>query len=93
MPNPDIYIYISICIYIYLYIYIEKKNAMFGILLHSFAKERNVLALFYVLCKRMKHSLCSFTFFSKERIVLVGLISRQKLKKRIQKNVKERCVL
>ena len=83
-------------IYLYMYTYIEKKNAMFCVILRSFAKERNVLALFYVLCKRTKRSLCSFTFFAKEccvlcallrslekkakeGIVLLGLISRQKL--------------
>ena len=80
-----------------------------------FAKERNVLAFFSVLCKimldslhsfrslqknvgffaffsvlskRMLHSLCSFPFFGKERNVLLGLISRQK----VEKNGKERNV-
>ena len=67
--------------YIYLYIYIEKKNAKFCFLLRSFAKERNVL------CKRMLRSLRSFLFFAKERSVLLGLISRQKLEKRTEKNV------
>ena len=32
--------------------------------LHSFAKERNILAFFYFLCKRMLRSLHSFTFFA-----------------------------
>ena len=67
---------------------------------HSFAKERNVLAFFYVLCKRTSHS---FPFFAKgrcvlcvlfhsleknrkERNVLLVLISRQKLEKRTEKN-------
>ena len=40
----------------------EKKNAMFCILLQ---KKRNILTFFYVLCKRMKHSLRSFTFLQK----------------------------
>ena len=52
----------------------------------SFAKERNVLAFFYVLGERMLHSLRSFMFFAKEWNVLLGLISRQKLKKRTEKN-------
>ena len=55
--------------------------------LRSFAKEQNALAFFYVLCKRMLNSLHSFTFFAKERIVLLGFISRKKLKKRKEKNV------
>ena len=54
--------------------------------LHSFAKDRNILAFFYVLCKRTLHSLRSFMFFAKERNVLLGLISRQKFEKRTEKN-------
>ena len=92
-----IYLYISIYFYKYLYLYIEKKNATYCFLLLSFAKERNVLAFFYFLCKRLKHFLCSFTFFAKERCVLCVLLrSLQKnvafyaffyvLKKRMQKN-------
>ena len=65
-----LYICVFIYIYIYIYMYIEMKNATFCVLLRSFAKERNVLAFFYVLCKRTKRSLRSFTF----------------LKKRMQKN-------
>ena len=65
------------------------------IILHSFAKERNVLAFFYVLCKKTLRSLRSFAFFAKERCalcgkersILLGLISRQKLDKRTEKNV------
>ena len=48
-------------------------------------KERNNLAFFYVLCKRM---LRSFTFFAKVccvLCVLLGLISRQKLEKWTEK--------
>ena len=80
-----IYISINIYICIFIYIYILKKER--NILL-SFAKERNVLTFFYVLCKR---TLRSFTFFAKERCVLknakernvlLGLISRQKLQKK-----------
>ena len=39
-----------------------------------FSKERNVLAFFYVLYKRMWRSLRSFTFFIKERGVLCVLL-------------------
>ena len=77
-----------------------KKNRN---VLHSFAKERNILVFFPVLYERMEHSLRSFPFFAKERdvlyvlsrsfekngkesSVLLGLISRQKLKKRSGKN-------
>ena len=61
--------------------------------LRSFAKERSVLAFFYVLCKRMLHSFRSFTFFAKEccvlcvLCVLLGLISHQKLKKKERKRM------
>ena len=91
------YIFIYI-LYIYIYILKKERNV-----LRSFAKERNVLAFFYILCKRMFRSLRSFTFFAKEwdilyilfcsfeKIgkewnVLLGLISRQKVKKRTVKN-------
>ena len=56
------------------------------IVLGSFAKERNILAFFYALCKR---TLRSFTFFAKEcciLCVLLGLIRCQKLEKRTEKN-------
>ena len=59
--------------------YIEKEQNV----LRSFAKERNVLAFFYVLCRR---TLRSFPFFIKEWNMLLGLISRQKLEKRTKKN-------
>ena len=82
-----IYLYIlSIYIYIYIsavYIYIEKNNATFCVLLRSFtffAKECCVLCIL----------LCSLEKNAKERIILLGLISRQNTRK---KNVKERCVL
>ena len=96
-----IYIYTSIYIFIYLYtflyIYCRKKNGMFS---RFFAKVRNVLAFFSVLCKRMfrsfpffakEHSVlcvlfCSLEKNGKERTVLLGLISRQKLEKRMEKN-------
>ena len=59
----SIYNYIYLYIYLYISIYILKKNRTF---LCSFAKERNVLAVFSVLCKRMLHSLRFFPFFAKE---------------------------
>ena len=71
--------YISIYIYIYLYISIyiyKKKNGTFSRSFTFFAKEGCVL-------------LRSFPFFAKERCilcVLLGLISRQKLEKRTEKN-------
>ena len=77
----------SIYIYIYLYIFLyisRKKNVTFS---NSFAKEQNVLTFFSVLWKRMLPSSRSFPFFAKERNVLLGFISRQKLKKRTEKNV------
>ena len=91
-------IYIYIYLYIFLYIY-RKKNGTFS---RSFAKERNVLVFFSVLCKRTESSFRSFPFFAKERSVLcvlfcsleknrkernvlLGLISRQKLEKRTEK--------
>ena len=39
-----------------------------------FSKESNALAVFCVLYKRMRHSLCSFAFFMKERGVLCVLL-------------------
>ena len=92
-----IYIYIYLYIYISVYLYISiniywKTNEGWACILfkrtqHSaffcVCLQKNV-AFFYVPCKRMLHSLRSFTFFAKEcRIlcVLLGFISRQKLKK------------
>ena len=63
-----------------------KKNGTFS---RSFAKERNVLVFLPVLYKRMGQLLRSFPFFTKEwdiLFALLGLISRQKLKKRMGKN-------
>ena len=64
-----------ICIYIY--IYIEKRtqrSAFFckrmkrsRVLLCSLQKNEMISAFFYVLCKRILHSLRSFTFLRKER--------------------------
>ena len=84
-----------------------QKNATLYILLRSFAKERCILcvllrslqksvaffAQIYILCKRTLRSLRSFTFLRKERIILLGLISRQKLekeRKRMLRALKER---
>ena len=67
-----------------------KERCIFCVLLHSlhsitfFAKERCILLR--SLQKNM-HSLRSFPFFRKKRNVLLGLISRQKLKKRMEKNI------
>ena len=82
-------IYIYIYIYIYLYIFIEKRMERFAffckrtkhsrVLLHSLQKEVAFFAFFYVLCKRMLHSLRSF--------------GSHKSPKTQKKNGKERCVL
>ena len=80
-------IYISLYIYIYLYKYILKKECN---VLRSFAKERNVLAFFYILYKRMLRSLRSFTFFGKDCCVLCILCI---LFCSLEKNGKERSVL
>ena len=42
--------------------------------LRSFAKEQNILAFFYVLCKRTLTSWRSFKFFAKECCVLCVLL-------------------
>ena len=73
-----IYIYMYLYIFIYIYIYILKKERN---VLRSFAKERKILAVFYVLCKRMLHSLRSFMFFAKECCVLCVLL------RSLQKNI------
>ena len=65
------------------------------ILLRSLQKNVAFFALFYVLCKRTLRALHYFMFFrknAKERIVLLGLISRQNAKTR-KKNAKKRYVL
>ena len=67
-----------------------KECCILCILLHSLQKNVAFFALFYVLCKRPLRALHSFMFFrknAKERIVLLGLISRQKAKTR-KKNSK-----
>ena len=85
----DIYLYIYVCIYLYIFIYISIYISMYlywkknGTISRSFAKERNVLAFFSILCKRTLHSLRSFPFFCN---VLLGLITCQKLEKRIEKD-------
>ena len=48
---------------------VKKERNVLG----SFANKRNVLAFFYVLCKRMLGSLHSFTFFAIECCVLCVL--------------------
>ena len=69
----------------YVYIYIEKKNAPFCILLHSFAK-----AFFYVLSKRMMRSLHSFIFLRKECKRTHCSFGSHKLPKTRKKNAKKR---
>ena len=96
-------IYIYIYIYIYLYIYIEKKNATFCVLLQKnetflcsftfFAKERNVLCILFLSCKRMLHSLHSFTFLRKECERMHRSFGTHKSPKTQKKNVKECCIL
>ena len=76
-----IYLYIYIYIYISIYIYCKKERNV----LRSLAKERNILAFIYVLCKRTLRLLRFFPFFSKWN-VLLGCISCQKLEKRTEKN-------
>ena len=81
-----IYICLYISIYIYIYMYIEKrmerscvllqKNEMFSRSFPFFAKERCVLCVLF--CSLQKNGI--------ERNVLLGLISRQKLEKRMEKN-------
>ena len=90
----SIYLYIFIYIYtVYIYIYFEKRtqsSAFLSVLLQknktfsrSLQKNKTFSAFFYILCKRMLCSLCSFTLLRKESIVLLGLISGQKLEKRM----------
>ena len=83
------YLYISI----YIYICILKKRTQCSaffckrtkrsrVLLRSMQKNETFSAFFYVLCNRKLRSLHSFMFLRKERIILLGLISCQKLEKR-----------
>ena len=97
-----IFISIYIYIYIYLkknatFCVLVQKNKTFSRSFTFFAKERCILckrmllffAFFSVLCKRTLCSLRSFPFFKKngkERNIFLGLISRQKLEKRTEKN-------
>ena len=78
--------------------FFEKECCILCILLHSLQKNVAFFAFFYVLCKRMLHSLRSFPFFRKEWErtewnVVLGLISRQnskKERKRTECSLKER---
>ena len=54
--------------------------------LHSLQKNVVFFAFFSVLCQRTLHSLRSFLFFRKERNILLGLISCQKLGKRTERS-------
>ena len=95
-----IYLYIFIYLYIYIYIYWKKERKVLHsfaffckrtkqscVLLRSLQNYEKFTAFFYILCKRRLRSLRSFTFLRKESIILLGLISHQKLEKRMQKNV------
>ena len=64
-----------------------RKNEMFSHFFTFFAKERCILCVIYVLCKRTLRSLRSFLLFRKERNILLGSISRQKLYKKTEKKV------
>ena len=70
--NIFIYIYLYIYISIYICIYIFKKRTRVGHGFFCVLLQKNVafFAFFYALCKRMLHSLRSFTFFPKERCML-----------------------
>ena len=70
-----------------------QKNEIFSHSFTFFAKEGNVLAFFYVLCKRMLRSLSSFTFLRKERKIMHFSLGSHKSPKTRKKNVKECCVL
>ena len=85
---------------VYIFIYIEKKNITFCVLLQKnetfsrsftfFAKERCILCILLHSLKRMLRLCVLFRLKKKngkEHIVLLGFISRQKLKKRMEKNV------
>ena len=67
----------------YLYIYIEKKNATLCVLLCSFAKERNVLAFFYILAK--ERNIFCVLLRSLQKNVAFSVFFYV-LKKRMQKN-------
>ena len=43
-----------------------QKNTTFCVLLHKNVAFFAFFAFFYILCKRMLHYLCSFTFLRKE---------------------------
>ena len=67
-----------------------KRTKRSRVLLRSLQKNVAFFAFFYFFCKRMLRSLRSFLFFrknGKERNILLGVISRQKLEKRMEKNI------
>ena len=61
---------------------------VFCIHLHSLQKNAAFFAFFYVLLKRTPHTLRSFTFFRKERNILLGFISCQKHKKECKRTLR-----
>ena len=106
------YIYLNISIFMYwkkeqgLGMHFFQTNAMFCLLLRSFAKECCVLwvlllslqknktffAFFYVLSKITLHSWHSFTFLRKARNRMHRSFGFHKSPKTQKKNAKERCV-
>ena len=100
--NIYLYIYIYIYIYIYWkrngkFCVLLQKNEMFSRSFTFLAKEHCILcvllrslqknvAFFYVLCKRMLRSLCSFPFFRKERKRMERSFGSHKLPKTRKKN-------
>ena len=72
-----------------------QHSAFFCILFRSFSKEQNVLAFFYVLCKRTKRSLHSFTFFVFFYVLKKRMhrsFGPHKSPKTRKNNVKEHCI-
>ena len=67
-----------------------KRTKHSCVLLCSLQKNETFSGFFYILCKRTLRSLRSFTFSRKGRIILLGLISRQKLEKIMLRSLKER---
>jgi len=66
--------------------FFSKERNVLYVLLCSFEKNVTFFTFFYILCKRMLHSLRSFTFFEKERNILCILL------RSLEKNEKERNI-
>ena len=67
--------------------FFAKERYVLRVLFRSLQKNVTFFAFFSVLYKRMLRSFRSFQKNGKERNVLLGLISREKLEKRTEKNV------